>query len=178
MFTRFKTFLSFGAGALALGLLILGAPRAAHAIAATLVQITNTTANPAITESIHMQASQLVQLTTPVQEALTPGTSYIPMHQVTAAGYSSAEYVVPAGQNLVITGIDVNLYSGKALLQLTSEINGALGISEMYLTNVGFLQIRNSSGFVFPSGSEVYLYDTPGYVGVLDANIHGYLTAN
>jgi hypothetical protein len=41
-----KTLLPFGAGALALGILMLAAPRAAHAIAATLVQVTNTPANP------------------------------------------------------------------------------------------------------------------------------------
>jgi hypothetical protein len=46
MFKLPKTVLSFGAGALALGGLILAAPRTAHAIAATLVQVTNTPADP------------------------------------------------------------------------------------------------------------------------------------
>jgi hypothetical protein len=46
MFRLPKSVLSFCGGALALGVLILAAPRAAHAIAATLVQVTNTAANP------------------------------------------------------------------------------------------------------------------------------------
>jgi len=45
MFKLLKT-LSYGAAALTAGVLILAAPRAAHAIAATLVQVVNTTANP------------------------------------------------------------------------------------------------------------------------------------
>ena len=51
MFRLHKSVLSLAAGALALGVLILAAPRAAHAIAATLVQIRNTAANPAVTQS-------------------------------------------------------------------------------------------------------------------------------
>ena len=45
MFHLPKT-LTYGAAALAAGALILATPRAAHAIAATLVQVTNTTADP------------------------------------------------------------------------------------------------------------------------------------
>jgi hypothetical protein len=41
---------------------MLAAPRAAHAIAATLVQVVNTPSNPAITQSVPTQASQLVSL--------------------------------------------------------------------------------------------------------------------
>ena len=46
MFRLPKSVLRFGAGAIALVALILAAPKAAHAIAATLVTVTNTTANP------------------------------------------------------------------------------------------------------------------------------------
>ena len=46
MFKLPKTLSTYGAAALAAGVLILAAPRAAHAIAATLVQVVNTTANP------------------------------------------------------------------------------------------------------------------------------------
>ena len=45
MFKLPKT-LNYGAAALAAGVLILAAPRAVHAVAATLVQVTNTTADP------------------------------------------------------------------------------------------------------------------------------------
>jgi hypothetical protein len=47
MFKTSKSILSFGACALALGVRMLAAPRANHAIAATLVQVTNTASNPA-----------------------------------------------------------------------------------------------------------------------------------
>ena len=51
-----KSILSFGAGILTLGVLILAAPRAAHAIAATLVLITNTSSNPVPTFNIEEPA--------------------------------------------------------------------------------------------------------------------------
>jgi len=59
----FRTMLLSGGGVVALAVaLSLIAPRAAHAIVAALVQVTNTTANPAITQSTKEQASQLIRL--------------------------------------------------------------------------------------------------------------------
>jgi hypothetical protein len=46
MFKLPKNLSVYGAAALAVATLVLATPRAAHAIAATLVQVTNTTANP------------------------------------------------------------------------------------------------------------------------------------
>lgn len=46
MFKLPKTLPFFGAAAVAAGVLILAAPRAVHAVAATLVQVTNTAADP------------------------------------------------------------------------------------------------------------------------------------
>ncbi len=51
--------MSFGALALAAGALTLAVPRAAHAVAAALVQVTNTVT----TQDTSRQASQLVHLT-------------------------------------------------------------------------------------------------------------------
>jgi hypothetical protein len=54
MFRLLKTLLSFGEGALALGILIMAAPRAALAIAATLVQVTSTAANPVSNKDVDL----------------------------------------------------------------------------------------------------------------------------
>ena len=56
-----RTLLGWGAVALAITLLILAAPKAAHAIVATLVQVANTSANPAITQDVSKLASQNVR---------------------------------------------------------------------------------------------------------------------
>src|ERR1700722_4472252 len=103
-----KAVLHFGAAALGIGALTLVVPRAAHAVAAALVQVTNTAANPATTQDTSKSASQLVTLgggrvifnsdgAVQLGQAL-PGLPESP------TGYS-----VPLGTNLVITGVDVNI---------------------------------------------------------------------
>src|SRR5580658_2987813 len=46
MFRLPKTVSTYGAAAISAAVLLLAAPRAAHSVAAALVQVTNTTANP------------------------------------------------------------------------------------------------------------------------------------
>jgi len=66
-----KSIFSFGALFLAVGVLTLAVPRAAHAVAAALVQVNNTTANAAITQNVPSQAARLVFLSA----NLPPNTS-------------------------------------------------------------------------------------------------------
>jgi hypothetical protein len=66
-----KPVVSFGGLFLAVGLITLAIPRTTHALAAALVQVNNTTENPAITQSVPSQASRLVYLTA----NLPPNTS-------------------------------------------------------------------------------------------------------
>jgi hypothetical protein len=179
MFRLSKSVLSFGAGAVAIGALILIAPRAAHAVAATLVQVTNTTASPAITQSTNTQASQLVTLILPVNTALPPNSGLVAMYQFLApSGPGATPYTVPAGQHLVVTGMDVNLAGGAAYIQLYLPWNGgAWAISNAFLSTQGFQQIQYPSGIVFDSGSQVYVQNG-GNSGTADIAIHGYLSAN
>lgn len=90
-----KSVVSFGGLFLAVGVLTLAVPRALHAVAEALVQVSNTTENPAITQSVPSQASRLVYLTA----SLPPNTS---------SGFFSGgmAYTLPAGQSLVITAVD------------------------------------------------------------------------
>jgi hypothetical protein len=57
-------FVQAGAALAVVAMLALVTPRAAHALAAALVQVSNTTENPAITQGVPSQASQLVLLST------------------------------------------------------------------------------------------------------------------
>jgi hypothetical protein len=74
-----KSVLSFGAAVFAVGALLLAVPRTAHAVAAILVQVTNTAVNAAITQSVPSQAAQLVNL-----EGNTSGGSFSPF--ISASG--------------------------------------------------------------------------------------------
>ena len=113
-----KLFLTYSAAALAAVALLLAAPRAAHAIAAALVQVTNTAASPAIAQDVAKLASQNVLLISNPSSSsgypnpnpiLTSGNGVL--HQMFPNGtYSASPFVVPAGQNLVVTTVD--LYTG------------------------------------------------------------------
>src|SRR6201997_5426256 len=91
-----------GGAAVLAAVLTLAAPRAAHAVVAALVQVANTTANPAVTQDTSKAASQIVHLTTLGQSAVSP-LSLTALHQYIPGGTFGPAYVVPAGQNLVIT---------------------------------------------------------------------------
>jgi hypothetical protein len=179
MFRLSKSVLSLAAGAIALGMLILAAPRAAHALAAALVEVTNTSANPVITQSTNTEASQLVTLLLPVNTDLPPNSGLVAMCQFSVpSGESATPYAVPAGQHLVVTGMDINLGGGSAYIQLYLPWSGGnWAISNASLSTQGFQQIRYSSGIVFGSGSAVYVQNG-GPSGSADVVIHGYLTAN
>src|ERR1700678_3689789 len=92
-----------GAGSvLLLGLILtLIAPKAAHAIAATLVQVTNTTANPVINQDTSQQASEIVNL-----QCVASDTGSVPCYVNSAQG-SINPYVVPSGATLAITSVTV-----------------------------------------------------------------------
>ncbi len=106
MFRPPKSVLSYGAVAVATGILMLAAPRAAHAIAATLVQVTNTAANPAITQGVEKLASQNVLLVSSAGLVLPHGSAVL--QQMFPNGTVDASpFVVPAGQTLVVTTIDL-----------------------------------------------------------------------
>jgi hypothetical protein len=176
MFKPSKSVLSFGAGALALGVLILAAPRAAHALAATLVQVTNTSANPAITQSVLTQASQLVSLygcqCLANEVGLTNYYSFIPQ----GAAINSAPYTVPANQSLVVTDIDASPFGcGTVLLNINASI--AAGPSaQLYLQGPVAPHVQYRSGVVFPPGSAPGV-QTSG-CPELAVYLHGYLTSN
>src|ERR1700722_9668466 len=97
-----KLILSFGAFALAAGVLTLAVPRTAHALAAAMVQVANTPASPANTQDISKQASQLVHLNVQVTSQFP-----IPFNLVTQTNGAIGPYSVPTTSSLVITTVDV-----------------------------------------------------------------------
>jgi len=174
-----KSILSFGAGVLTLGVLILAAPRAAHALAATLVQVTNTSANPAVTQNVPSQASQLVSLYSSAGLLDKIGSSnYFAFVLIGTFD----QYTVPPNQSLVITDIDTypDGCTGSEVFQLNvnASLPGSVGQNLVNLNLQGpvtpHLQYR--SGIVFPPGS------VPGMqvAGCQQTAVylHGYLTSN
>ncbi|MGB6942988.1 MAG: hypothetical protein WBE37_11375 [Bryobacteraceae bacterium] len=168
-----KSVLSFGSAVLAVGAFSLAVPKTAHAVAAILVQVTNTAASPAITQSVPSQAAQLVNL-----EGGTSGPSFSPF--VSASGGilsvigTLPSYVVPDNQSLVITDVDI-------APNCSGQFDIVVGIETVSMAwSVSGL---NTSHFEYHSGTVFPAATTPQVGGgspscPVDVRMHGYLTSN
>ena len=137
-----RTLMGWGAIALAVTLLILAAPKAAHAIVATLVQVANTSANPAITQDVSRLPSQNVQLV--CTQIL------IDCQQILLNGSLVGSYSVPAGSSLVITTVQINISStgtNAVELRVTGGIRGT-----WVFNSTGTFEFQYPAGIVFSSG--------------------------
>ena len=171
-----------GGAVAAVAMLGLLTPRAAHAIAAALVQVTNTAANPVITQSVNSQAAQTIDIG--CIEASPGGQAACTTVSGGGQYATPPGYTVPANQTLVITGVDITPY-------WTTTIAQCAGASSITVTTNGAFR----KGWQFTGGSTVhYTYPTgfllgPGcnslgdYVSPVSAcaasvEMHGYLTTN
>lgn len=161
-----------------IGVLALLAPPTAHAVAAALVQVTNTISSPAITQPVPSAASQMVLLTTANRQSLPQGTQVdlVQIDAVTDLG--STTYVVPAGDKLVITEIDIGTHGGDLLCEIKS---GTVYLEGFFLTSSSSTettrQFRFASGIVFPAGHSVTAQNFAGAGTIGELAVHGYLTA-
>jgi hypothetical protein len=159
-------------------------PQAVHAVVATLVQVSNPAAAPALTQNVPTFASQTVTLYTNT----TPGdfTDIIPFAQLTPQGgiVSGFNYVTPSNESLVITSIEFIPYTGTGKTDLdlyntsASPHQGYEGWRNMPAGSITNLQ--------FPNGIVIGPNISPGLgVGPLSSTtsgffvyLHGYLTPN
>jgi hypothetical protein len=168
-----KNFL-LGAGGLgvvvACGLLV--APQAAHALAAALVQVTNTAAVPAVTQDVSKLAGQSSQFWCPF--------SFVGCFSFPGV---STTYTVPSGQHLMITSVDF-AYEGSGVPAAnfytlycgpTNTLNSMIG--EWRLAGGSApTQFIYPSGFAVPAGCAVSV--GAGGTNNYDVIVKGYLTAN
>ena len=163
-----KSILSFGALALTAGMLTLAIPRTAHALAAALVQVSNTPASPANTQDISKQASQMVQLFCPA------APDSISNCRVDISG--GPQYMVPAGQTLVINTVEFIPQSGAAEYQVefldTTHNNP---IHPWGFAGPNNVQFQYPTGIMLPAGTEPGFFEGSGNVLVM---MNGYLTTN
>ena len=149
-----KALIPLGGVAVASLLLTIVAPRAAHALVATLVQVVNTASAPAITQNVPTLASQIVTLGCSI-----PG-SQPTCGQINAQGIEATlPYIVPVSEELVITSFDfvptVELSSGVVPATLANWNNGFIqGYFELFQINDASkeTQIQFTPGIVFGSG--------------------------
>jgi hypothetical protein len=157
-----------GIGALALvaSLFNLVAPKAVRATAAALVEVANTGTAPALTLDISKSALQHVELT----------CGYFSDHCV--AANTSTPYVVPTGQNLVVTSVDISTAGtgGRDILSILTPSGAARNI--WAVPNDGFTHsFQYPSGIVF-SGGFVFMAPSVGNLVSNAAFLNGFLTSN
>ena len=168
-----------GTAALAGILAIAIAPKTAHGLVATLVQITNGAANPVFTQDIRGSATQILELACPTDQGNLNDCS-----QVDPSTPTLTAYAVPKGQNFVVTQIETQCGGG-----------GTDSMSIIYpLTDAGYDGNLASRFYGFPCNSTTVEFSLqPGLVipysgvAILASNskltsnptyIRGYLTAN
>lgn len=179
MFRIPKTVLSIGAGALALGALILAAPRTAHALAATLVQVTNTSANPVINLDVDSAGRNAYASVASCSQGA---------NEFCYATFSP----VPAGMRLVVERVSASasLSSGTYVAQLQLSGSGTLpagGNGNTFFPITPLITLPNSISFAqywneqtkmyFEPGNQpsVYAYFGSGGADFITVNIFGYL---
>ena len=182
MFRIPKSVLSSAAVVIAAGMLLV-VPRAAHAVAATLVQVVNTAANPAITQDTSKQASQIVTLVCNPVVTFPSSSACI---QVDGHGqYSQIQpYAVPPTASLVITGLDYDpngAPSGQGTLSILDQTN-AVPIDNAF-ENIGVPNFSLPLQVQFPSGIVLAGTARPAIVLSIGSTnpfiyLHGYLTSN
>jgi hypothetical protein len=169
----------------ALAILVMVTPRAVRSAASALVQVTNTFSNPAITQPVPTAASQMVTLVNYGYPRGFPLPGWLGLFQFSPSDgtVSSNHYVVPAGQNLVITDVELGpdsewTYStgpNAMGIQLYTFSNSAgLNQVDQFVAPATGAQFRFASGIVFPAGQEPAImgYNLPVVI------LRGYLTAN
>ena len=155
-----KAFVSLVAVALIACGLTLAVPRAAHAVAAAMVLVTNTAANPVPNQDVDA----------PARHAIAEGCS----------GQSSCQFSpVPAGQELVIQTLTIQFLLGSStsltqILDLRTVTGGANLLIAAFPVPIG-------SNLLGPSGSATHsltAYADPGTAPMceLDTTVNSFIT--
>ena len=132
---------------------------------ATLVEVTNTVAAPAISQDVSHLAAQHVELQCGGSECVVPSPAPSP-------------YVVPVGQNFVVTSVDIRGNGAGGNIGL-DFIDTACCVRTWIVPNDGFTHsFQSPSGYVFPAG---YTFNSANVTvdgGIFAIFMEGFLTAN
>lgn len=186
-----KSTFSLAALVVAIGALTLALPRAAHAVAAALVQVTNGASNPVITQDIGQQATQMVHLYCTGAPGLVPYCSAFGSNGAALSANNS--YTVPGNQYLVITSVDLTASyapfagasAGPCPATSYATLEATLSAQSFSINSWTLAINAPTTHFVYPPGMTVgpgmqlsgLTTSTSVKCGVI-AEIYGYLSAN
>jgi len=171
-----KRFLTIAATfALAAVVLTMANPGAVHAFVATLVQVTNTTANPVMIQDVNNGARQAIQLQV---NPTTPTTGFFTGNFTTVNG---GDYIVPAGKRFVIRSVtsQVVLPTGSKPAAFWIATKTANGEEYDQLLPSFVFQISSQGRDFFQMNSDFTGYSDGGFpIGVLFSSTAGTGTTN
>jgi hypothetical protein len=191
-----KSVLAAGGIVLTAGALMLTNPRAVHAVAAALVQVTNTASNPVVTQGVGQQAATLIHLTCSQGLTGSDGAGACAIFKVSNGSNESVPFLVPANQSFVITSVDI--FPAQIFQSTTCNVihEDRLAVTANYSTKEiqtwvadnTSLHYSYPSGIVVGTGSQVSAesayplsYSGPcinSYAYIDPIDLYGYLTAN
>ena len=99
---------------------------------------------------------------------------------VPGQGIANSTYVVPPGQNLVVTDVQISVYGAGSTWNYLRQntAGGPIYVNVYYLTTAGTQQFHYTAGLVFPAGSSVVFQNANGSASWVDVTVQGYLSAN
>ena len=173
-----RTLMVAGAMALAGLLGVAIAPRAAHGVVAAMVQVVNTAASPVIAQDTARQAAQIVTLSS-VVDANSFSRVFLFNQVSPQGGTTGPAYVVPSGQNLVLTSIEFAPSAGSGSLKMVL-LNGFSDDYERWNIPAGSVtDLQYPTGLVIGSGaSPIIVPDSGSTTAAFNVYLHGYLTSN
>ena len=170
-----KSVASFGAVVLVAGFVTLAVPRAAHAVAAALVQVTNTVT----TQDASKQASQLIHLNVQLTS-----DEFAKFNLVTASG-PIANYSVPTNASLVITALNVTPAVDNTSASFTLHLGGGSNAMNWAIPGQPNLAQFATTQFNYPSGIVIgpgfppsIQMESNGSGNDVFVDLFGYLTSN
>lgn len=162
-----------------LAALALTWPRAVHAVAAVLVNVTNTASSPAIAEGVDRLALQNILLIGNPPAPLSIGQLVILRQQAPDGTISGSPFVVPAGQNLVVTNIEiVPGGSGPNSFNIRNFSNGNVRETLPNIPAGQLTQFQFATGIVFLAGESIAFVNAAPELFQGLIFLHGYLTSN
>jgi hypothetical protein len=142
-----------------------------HAVAAALVEVTNTSSNPVVTQTTGAQATNMVHL----QCAFNMNNRISPCWQITSTGAVNAQpntpYTVPSPNYLVITAADVAPgVNGGVTINCPGVYYATIGNNTNGLNPINFLTVTTSNALV----TTHFTYPPPsGIVIAPGTNVYG-----
>jgi hypothetical protein len=142
-----KSVLAVTATIVAAGLITLMSPKTVHAVAAALVEVTNTASNPVVTQSTSQQATQLVHM-----------NCNIPTSADARGNGSILCGFVPSNQSLVVSAVDIALrndldfcVTGRTYAE-NLQVAGSGAVTYTWTLTFDGVTFGPTTHFIYPSG--------------------------